>query len=49
MWGHFQRRRLARREGWVGAGLGFELEAKNLVICGVVGGRKGWMPLIFHE
>lgn len=48
MWGHDQRRKHLRREGCIGA-WSFGGCFKKVVIFGVVGGRKGLMPLMFHE
>lgn len=54
MWGHFQRRRQARREGsaevaWLGLLDRGAVGVKKPVILGVSGGRKGAMPLMFQE
>ena len=53
MWGHFQRLRFARSEGRGGGGfervVELEAGARKSVMGGVEGGRKGLMPLMFHE
>lgn len=50
MWGQSHRWRFARSEGG-GGGDGEEVGGglRKLVMGGVEGGRKGWMPLMFQE